>query len=80
MKLDIQLTIDIPENWLPDIMEALNKGKREPEIPYQISVNPITNFFNIVYMYDIVINTKDPGIIQRVVNVVNSFTEVKTDV
>ena len=79
MKLDIQLTMRIPENWLPDVMEALNKGKRSPEIQYQISVTPYFGLFNVISGYDIVINTKDPVLVQRVVDVVNSFMEVKND-
>lgn len=82
MKLDIQLSLQIPKNWLHDIMEALNKGKREPEIPYKIQVNPCTlapRIFNIFDGYDVILNTKDPVLVQRVVNVVNSFN-VDTEV
>lgn len=80
MKLDIQLSLQIPKNWLPDILEALNKGKREPEIPYKIQVNPCAlGFLNLFDGYDVILNTKDPVLVQRVVNVVNSFN-VETEV
>lgn len=55
MELDIQLTLKITKNWLPDILETLNKGKRAPEIQYKISVNPCNmGFFNILDGYDVV--------------------------
>ena len=80
MKLDIQLTLKIQKNWLPDILEALNTGNSFPEIPYDIIINQIPCMFNIgIWGYDVVINTKDPVLVQRVVDVVNSFMEVKND-